>query len=89
VCCLVEEGEKWIDLKVVIANCDAEIIEGEAILEKVSKAMNVKYADFRPKSAKQPDVTKKHYASGSVVIKTTPRPGEVRSWYNRKIRMQS
>jgi len=87
VCVLVEEGKKWIDLKAVIANCDAEIIEDKDMLKKVGEAMSQKYAEYRPKTSKQPDATKQHYASGSVVIRLTPRPGEVRSWYNRKIRM--
>ncbi len=88
-CCLVEEGEKWIDLKAVIANCDAQIIEDEATLKAVGEAMGSKYEGFRPNTTKQPKATRDHYSSGSVVIKLTPKPGEIRSWYNRKIRMAS
>jgi PPOX class probable F420-dependent enzyme len=89
VCCLVEEGEAWIDLKAVIANCDAEVIEDEQTLKEVGEALGEKYKGFRPDTSKQPNATRKHYSSGSVVIKMTPRPGEVRSWYNRKIKMAS
>lgn len=89
VCCLIEEGDRWIDLKAVVANCDAEIVEDKAAVKRIGEAIGKKYAAFRPDTKKQPKSTRKHYASGSVVIKFTPRPGEIRSWYNRKIRMAS
>ena len=89
VCCIVEEGEKWVDLKAVIANCDAVIIEDQDEYARIRQLLNVKYAAFRAERAKAPEATQKHYAAGSVLIKATPRPGQVRSWYNRKIRMST
>lgn len=87
VCCMVEEGEKWIDLKAVIANCDASLVTDEATIKRFNEALAKKYEGFRPPAAKMPDATRKHYASERAVIKLVPRPGEIRSWYNRKIRM--
>ncbi|HXC38267.1 MAG TPA: pyridoxamine 5'-phosphate oxidase family protein [Burkholderiales bacterium] len=89
VCCMVEEGEAWVDLHVVVANCTATIIEDPSSVPWVQEAMDAKYAAFRPDRSKQPDATKKHYGGGRVIIKATPKPGEIRSWYNRKIRMAS
>ena len=89
VCCLVEDGEKWVDLRAVIANCDAELVDDKAQIAKMNEAMGRKYAAFRRDNSIVPEATKKHYAREQAVIRMTPRPGEIRSWYNRKIRMVS
>jgi hypothetical protein len=89
VCCLVEEGERWVDLKAVVANCDAMIVDSQRAIERFYEERDRKYAEFRAPTAQVPDVTKTHYETGRVVLKITPRPGEIRSWYNRKIRMKS
>ena len=87
VCCLVEEGERWVDLKAVVMNCDAEFIESdESVEERFAQLMNEKYKAFRPQLKKAPTATKKHYAGKSALIRLTPRETEVRSCYNRKIR---
>jgi nitroimidazol reductase NimA-like FMN-containing flavoprotein (pyridoxamine 5'-phosphate oxidase superfamily) len=87
VCCLVEEGEKWVDLRAVISSCHAEIVADQALIDKVGDALDAKYASFKMEQTAMPDATKKHYASTRAIIKMTPREGEkIRSWYNRKIR---
>jgi PPOX class probable F420-dependent enzyme len=87
VCCLVEEGEKWVDLKAVIINCNAEIIEDDPDLEaRVSQAMGEKYSAFRTSSKAMPSATKKHYSTSSALIRMTPEPEGIRSWHNRKLR---
>lgn len=86
VCCTVETGEAWVDLKAVIANCKAEVLDDEATLAWVSQELDRKYEGFRRPSSGLPEVTQRHYAADRVVVKATPRPGEIRSWYNRKIR---
>lgn len=86
-CCMVEDGKKWIDLRAVVANCDASLIDDPVQIEEVGLAMQRKYADFRAESAQAPSATKKHYARAKVLLKLTPRAGEIRSWYNRKLRM--
>jgi PPOX class probable F420-dependent enzyme len=86
-CCMVEDGEKWIDLRAVVANCDATMIDDPAVIEEIGQALRHKYADFRAESAQAPVATKQHYARKQVVIRLVPRAGELRSWYNRKLRM--
>lgn len=88
VCCLVEEGDKWIDLKSVVLNCDAEFIEDEDTAGVIAKLFNDKYKDFRPNMKATPKSTQKHYSRSTALIKCVPREGEIRSWYNRKIRMK-
>jgi PPOX class probable F420-dependent enzyme len=88
VCCMVEAGEQWIDLHVVIANCTAELVKDQATIERIKAAIDKKYAPFRMDPARMPAVTTAHYAVERALIKMTPRPGEIRSWYNRKIRLR-
>ena len=87
VCCTVETGDAWVDLQCVIANCEAEILTDEATFEMVSEELDRKYAGFRPPTSGFTDATVRHYAGGRVIIKCTPRLGEIRSWYNGKVRM--
>lgn len=86
VCCMVEEGERWIDLKAVVLNCDVEIVDDEEVSEKVSEITEEKYRNFRPNMKAAPKATKKHYSGSSALLKLIPKQGEVRSWYNQKIR---
>ena len=88
VCCTVETGEAWVDLKSVIANCDAEVLTDEETYASVSERLDAKYEGFR-RPGGVPAATQRHYAAERVVIKCTPRPGEIRSWYNRKIRLEA
>jgi len=88
-CIMIEEGKKWIDLHVVVANCTVEILEGDEHEKWYRSVSDPKYKDFRGERAAAPAATQKHYAQSRVIVKLTPIPGEVRSWYNRKIRMAS
>ena len=86
VCVLVEDGKAWVDLRAVVANCDAERIEDKEAIRLLADAIDTKYAGFRRDTAKTPAATERHYATMFAYFKLTPRPGEIRSWYNRKIR---
>ena len=86
-CCMVEDGEKWIDLRAVVANCDAFILDDPGIVDAIGLGLQQKYAAFRTESAQAPAATKQHYARNKVILRLVPRPGEIRSWYNRKLRM--
>jgi nitroimidazol reductase NimA-like FMN-containing flavoprotein (pyridoxamine 5'-phosphate oxidase superfamily) len=87
-CCLVEDGEAWVDLRAVIANCDAEFVTDPATIERIAAARESKYARFKADPSRVPSATSSHYAAESALIRMTPRPGEVRSWHNRKIRLR-
>jgi PPOX class probable F420-dependent enzyme len=89
VCCMVEEGEAWIDLKAVIANCDATFVEDPELTARVGEALDAKYAAFKLNRSTLPDATRNHYAGERTFIRMTPRPDEIRSWWNRKIRVKA
>jgi nitroimidazol reductase NimA-like FMN-containing flavoprotein (pyridoxamine 5'-phosphate oxidase superfamily) len=87
VCCMVEDGERWIDLRAVVLSCNAELVENDsAEALEVDALIAHKYAAFRPKLKAAPKTTKKHYSGSNALVKLTPKEGEIRSWYNRKIR---
>ena len=86
VCCLVEDGKAWVDLRAVVANCTARIVEDPEEQRLYNEARERKYAAFRRDDAKVPAVTQRHYEQARAILKLTPRTGEIRSWYNRKIR---
>lgn len=86
VCCLLEEGERWIDLKAAVLSCNAEIVEDEALCATIDQMFREKYAEFTPNLKSAPKATSGHYGGATTTLKLTPRPEEVRSWYNRKIR---
>jgi PPOX class probable F420-dependent enzyme len=87
VCCLVEEGEKWVDLKAVIASCDASFVEDEDQIARVQAAMDAKYAAFRMDRSTLPQTTQQHYQRTRAIIRMVPRDGGIRSWHNRKLRI--
>lgn len=87
VCCMVEDGERWVDLRAAVLNCDAHFVEDDsAEAQEFAKLIASKYAAFRPKLKAAPKTTKKHYSGSNALIKLTFAESEVRSWYNRKIR---
>lgn len=86
VCCLLEEGERWVDLKAAVLSCDAEIVEDETLCATIDELFREKYANFGPNMKATPKATKRHYSVLTTTLKLVPRPGDVRSWYNQKIR---
>ena len=86
VCCLLEEGERWIDLKAAVLSCHAEIVEDNDVCEAIARDFGAKYAEFSPNLKSTPKATSRHYASKTATVKLTPRPEDIRSWFNRKIR---
>lgn len=86
VCCLLEEGEKWIDLKAAVLSCHAEIEEDDETCKTIARKFGAKYAEFTPNLESTPKATTEHYSSKTATVKLTPRPDDIRSWFNRKIR---
>ena len=86
-CCLIEEGERWVDLKAVVLNCEAEFVDQESEeAEEYRKLPQAKYENYRPQMQKAPKATKQHYSGSTSPVKLVPRNHDIRSWYNRKIR---
>lgn len=86
VCCLLEEGEKWIDLKAAVLSCHAEIVEDDETCKIIARKFGAKYSEFSPNLKSTPKATSEHYSSKTATVQLTPRPDDIRSWFNRKIR---
>ncbi|MCU4183234.1 pyridoxamine 5'-phosphate oxidase family protein [Acidiferrimicrobium sp. IK] len=79
---LVEDGERWAELRAVHMSGHAEIVDPDADLQAAIDAeMARKYAGFRTAPKKMPDATRSHYAAESAVVRFTP-DGKVLNWNN-------
>lgn len=86
VCCMLEQGEKWVDLKAAVLPCDAQIVADEELCKTIGRKFGAKYADFSPNLKSTPKATNKHYSSKTATVKLNPRPDDIRTWFNQKIR---
>jgi PPOX class probable F420-dependent enzyme len=84
---LIESGERWQDLSAVIVHGRAAIVEDEAERQAAEDALDQKYAAHRPDGRRLPDASRRHYGSGSAVIRLDPTEDLV-TWDNRRIRMR-
>lgn len=85
VCCLVETGEAWIDLKAVMIRGRAVPVTDEATIARFLAENERKYAPFRTVRAAMPGKTQQHYAQERVVYRVVPEK-KIVSFWNRKLR---
>ncbi len=86
VCCLVETGERWVDLESVVIRGRAELVQDQATKEKYEAGLGAKYAEFRAPLQKAPSKVQQHYAQERVYYKIVPEK-RIASWYNQKVRL--
>ena len=83
---LVEQGEHYRDLKAVAVNCTAEFVEDETAIDRLNTLVAEKYKGFTVDFSKAGEATQKRY-KGQVWLRLRPKPGGIRSWDNRKLRL--
>ena len=83
---LVESGERWAELKAVHLTGRIEWVEDEAQMERISAALDAKYAAFRTAASSMPQATRDHYA-GRAFLRLVP-DDRILSWDNRKLRLE-
>ena len=86
VCCLVETGELWRELKAVMIRGRAELLEEGEELQRFTEALTEKYKAFREPAQNMPGRAQQHYASSSAHWKVTPEK-KLATWDNRKMRL--
>lgn len=84
VSCLVEEGNRWRDLKAVMVRGRAEEVTDPAEQERFQERNSVKYKDFRESQTNMPKATQAHYATPWIIFKITPEK-KIATWDNKKI----
>lgn len=83
---LVEDGERWADLRAVHVECAARVIEPEGELaRRLESAVDEKYAAYRMAPSTMPASAKDAYRKAvGATIELTPQ-GRLVAWDNRKL----
>lgn len=88
VCCLVETGDNWVDLKAVMVRGRAVPVSDEETVARFMAENDRKYLDFRTARTAMPDRTVQHYGQQRTVYRVDP-VGKTVSWWNRKLRFKT
>jgi nitroimidazol reductase NimA-like FMN-containing flavoprotein (pyridoxamine 5'-phosphate oxidase superfamily) len=80
---LVESGERWAELKAVHCTGTVEFVEDDALVERIDRALDEKYAAFRTARSSMPADTQRHYA-GRTFLRLVP-DGRLLTWDNRRL----
>lgn len=83
---LVESGDKWVELEAVHLTGRVEFVEDEPTMERISDALDVKYAAFRGERGAMPERTQAHY-EGRTFFRLVPDE-RIISWNNQRIPMK-
>jgi nitroimidazol reductase NimA-like FMN-containing flavoprotein (pyridoxamine 5'-phosphate oxidase superfamily) len=79
---LVEDGQRWSELRAVHLSGRAEIVEpDEDLAGAISAEMDRKYRRFRTSRQSMPTATRQAYQSGFAYVRFTPE-GKVLNWNN-------
>jgi hypothetical protein len=80
---LVESGERWAELKAVHCTGTVEFIEDDALIERIDRGLEEKYAAFRTARSSMPADTQRHYA-GRTFLRLVP-DSRMLTWDNRRL----
>jgi nitroimidazol reductase NimA-like FMN-containing flavoprotein (pyridoxamine 5'-phosphate oxidase superfamily) len=80
---LVEDGERWAELRAVHLSGAIEEIEDEATKARIDAALDAKYAAFRTAKADMPSETRDYYA-GRSFFRLVPS-SRILTWDNRRL----
>jgi nitroimidazol reductase NimA-like FMN-containing flavoprotein (pyridoxamine 5'-phosphate oxidase superfamily) len=82
---LVEDGERWAELRAVHLECEGHVIEAdEELAQRIAEQMEAKYAAFQTRRSAMPTATREHYARGGGLVELVP-VGKVLNWDNSKL----
>lgn len=81
---LVEEGERWAELRAVHLTGRAEVVADAGLVERVEQEMARKYAGFTTARTEMPGATRRHYEQQFVFARIVPDDRLI-SWDNRKL----
>ena len=81
---LVEEGERWVELRAVHLTGRGRVVGEPEILARVAVALAAKYGAFRPPRSAMAAATRAHYEAALATIEITP-DDHVLSWDNARL----
>jgi hypothetical protein len=83
---LVEDGDRWAELRAVHLDCHAQVVTPSAELqERISVAMADKYSAHRTRLRDMPSATADVYRQSGAIIELAPA-GKILTWDNRRIK---
>ena len=84
---LVEQGERWTELRAVMVPVVASEVEPGEEHDRVAAAMSEKYRAYRAPLEQAPEATKRAY-SGTTLLRLEPA-GPPLTWDNARIRLKA
>jgi PPOX class probable F420-dependent enzyme len=81
---LVEDGERWAELRSVHLTGRAVEVEDPAVLAAVDEALAAKYQAFRTQRSAMPEATRNHYETSHVCIRID-HDDRILNWDNNKL----
>ena len=85
---LVEDGERWIDLRAVHLEGTARLVGDEPeLLNRIKEEMDRRYAALRPRRVSIPNATADRYR-GMCALEITPT-GRMISWDNSRLAVET
>ena len=85
---LVEQGERWAELRAVHFTGRVEVVADESLIARVADEMGRKYAGFTTARAEMPGAARQHYEQKFAILRIVPDARFV-SWDNRKLMRRS
>ena len=81
---LVESGADWAELVGIHLTGTAAVVEDAALLERVGRALDEKYADYRIPREDMPAATRARYETAQTTVEIRP-DGRILSWDNARL----
>jgi len=85
---LVEEGERWAELRAVHLTGRVEVVADGSLVGRLEQEMQRKYAGFTTARAAMPGATRRHYEQQFAFLRIVPDERFI-SWDNRKLTRRS
>ena len=82
---LVEDGERWAELRAVHVTGRARLVDDPALLARVAEGLDAKYSAFRTVRQEMPDSARRHYSVPTECIEIEPT-GPLLTWDNARLR---
>jgi PPOX class probable F420-dependent enzyme len=85
---LVEDGERWAELRAVHVTGRARLVDDPDLLARVGEQLDAKYSAFKTARQEMPDSARRHYSVPMDCFEIEPTD-KLLTWDNRRLRPPS
>jgi nitroimidazol reductase NimA-like FMN-containing flavoprotein (pyridoxamine 5'-phosphate oxidase superfamily) len=86
---LVEDGERWAQLRAVHVACRVEVIDpSPELAERIEAAIAEKYSAYRTPAREMPAATRDHYQQNMGAVLDLVPEGKLLTWDNGKLGLE-